>query len=179
MSSDDFTFRGQRDGEDVLMVTNRHAWSLAKPGLIVLLGAAFIIFMFIWFHASKPAATSFFVLGPILLLYTLYEWYIWSQNFYILTNERVIVASCKSLLSRKFEDYGLEKIQSLGAEIHGLAASTLGFGTVTMAIMGIKDQVALKFVEDAYDFQSKIQDAIKNGENSSSKLEKHHKRRVI
>lgn len=159
-----FTFRGQRDGEEVIMVTNRHAWSLAKEALIALVGLVIVLFMFSWFQASGPAVWTLFVLGPILLIYTGYWWYIWTQNFYILTSERVIVVSCQSLLSRKFEDYGLEKIQSLGAEIQGLAASTLGFGTVMIAIMGMKDQVKLKYVEDAYDFQNKIQDAIKKEE---------------
>lgn len=172
---ENFTFRGQRDGESVLMVANCHPWALIKQAIIITLGLIIIIAMFIWFQVSAPAVWTSLILGPILLLYTLYSWYIWINNRYVLTSERVIVITCKSFFSRKVEDYGLDKIQSLAAEINGLAASVLGFGTVLIAIMGIKDQVRLQFIEDAYDFQNRIQDAIKQGQKGTApKLSRRH-----
>lgn len=178
MSDEQLTFRGQRDGEEVIRLIHRHPWALAKTGLFCALGLALIILMFIWFQASGPAVWSLFILGPILLLYALYSWFTWWNTLYLLTNERIIVITQRGLWSRRIEDYSLEKIQSVASDTDGIAGTLLNFGTVTLAIMGMKDQVALPFIEDPYVVQERALSAIKaNGGTPMSKPTK--KRHLI
>lgn len=156
-----FTFRGQRDGERVILLLHRHPWALAKAGLWTMAGLVFIILMFAWFQASRPAVWTLFIVGPVLLLYAIYQWYLWWYTLYLVTNERIIVMMQSSLWSRRIEDYNLEKIQSVVSDSKGFAATVLNFGDVMIAIMGIKEPVRMKYIEDAYSIQEKILTAIK------------------
>lgn len=161
----DFSFRGQREDENVLGVIHFHPWALAKPGAIIALGLAFLIIMFMVFQFSRPTVITLLYIGPILLLYALYSWYVWWNNLYVLTDQRMIVIIQRGLLSRRIEDYSLDKIQSVASSNDGLAATLLNFGTVMLAIMGIKEPVRLTYLEDPFSVQERILTAIKARES--------------
>jgi formate-dependent nitrite reductase membrane component NrfD len=161
VNPEEFSFRGQREGEEIVMVLHRHPWSLAKEGAIVAVGAVIIMLMFIWFQLSKPAIWTLFILGPLLLAYGAHAWYIWWNNLYLVTSERIIVLIHRSIFSRRVEDYGLDKIQSVASDTHGVASAMLNFGTVLLGIIGAKEPIQLQFVEDTYAVQEKILLAIK------------------
>lgn len=161
MSNTNVSFRGQRDGEAVLLLIHRHPWALAKPGLWIMAGLVTIMLMFAWFQASRPAVWTLFMLGPVLLVYAVYAWYLWWNTMYLVTDQRIIVMTQAALWSRRIEDYSLEKIQSVASDSNGLAATFLNFGDVMIAIMGIKEPVKMAYVEDAYSIQEKILTAIK------------------
>lgn len=183
MSDSNLTFRGQREDEEVILLIHRHPWALLKAGLIMALAIAVIILAFVFFKASGPAVWTFFIIGPIALVYGLYHWFMWWNSLYLLTNQRVIVIAQNSLWSRRIEDYGLDKIQSVASDTDGAAGTFLNFGTVMLAIMGIKDQVALRFVEDAYTVQEKILTATKNQGKEPVEINQYdrpkHKKRLI
>lgn len=168
MSQSLFTFRGQRDGERVLLVIHRHPWALAKQSLITAVGLVLIILMFVWFQASRPAMWTFFVVGSLCLVYAVHSWYIWWNNLYLITDQRVIVIVHRALWSRRIEDYGLDKIQSVASDTHGLAPAILNFGTLMLAIIGIKEQIQLPYIEDTYAVQEKLLAAIKEVEQGST-----------
>jgi uncharacterized membrane protein YdbT with pleckstrin-like domain len=161
---DEYTFRGQREDETVIVVTHSHPWALVRPGLWVSLGLIIIALMFVWFQASPPTVWTMLILGPICLIYGLYAWFMWWNTMYLLTNQRVIAITQRGLWSRRIEDYSLDKIQSVASEISGLAGTMLNFGAVLLAIIGMKDQVNLSFVEDPRSLQEKILAAIKGQE---------------
>ncbi len=164
MPDPNLTFRGQRDGETVILLIRRHPWTMAKQAAITTLGLALIILMFVWFQASQPAIWTFFVVGLGILLYGLIAWYSWWNTMYLLTNQRIIAITQKNLFSRRIEDYSLDKIQSVASDNEGLAPTLLGFGNVMLAIMGIRDQVRLPYVEDPYAVQERILSTMKQHE---------------
>lgn len=167
MIKENLTFRGQREDEEVILLIHRHPWALVKPGLWVSAAAVIIILMFIFFQVSKPAVWTLFILGSVAALYAIYAWFLWWNNMYLLTNQRVIVISRLGLFSRRVEDYGLDKIQSVASDTAGAAGTVLNFGGVHLAIMGIKDQIAMRYIEDPYDVQEKILTAIKKAEGGA------------
>ncbi len=166
MEQDDMplTFHGQREDEELLLLIHRHPWALVKPGLIITLGLVVIILMFIYFQASGPSVWTLFILGPILLVYGGYAWFLWWNSMYLVTNQRIITMTQGSLWSRRIEDYALDKIQSVASDTQGPAGTLLNFGVVMLAIMGIKDRVELPYVEDPYTVQEKILTAARSAE---------------
>jgi hypothetical protein len=123
--------------------------------LLILIGL-----MFVWFQASRPSVYALLILGPIAFMYGFHAWYIWWNNLYLVTNQRVMIITHKAVWSRRVEDYGLDKIQSLASETQGMASAMLNFGTILMAVIGVKEPVALYYIEDAYSVQERIQTAI-------------------
>lgn len=150
------SFRGQRDGEEVISMLRQHPWTLARPGVVVSLGVAVIIMMFIWFQASAPSVWTLFILAPILLLYGGYAWFKWWNTLYLLTDQRLVLVFQRGIWSRRIEDYNLAKIQSVASDTDGPAGTMMNFGTVAVAIMGIKEPVQMPRVEDPYAVQEKI-----------------------
>lgn len=126
-----------------------------------MVGVVIIMLMFAWFQASGPAVWMLFILGPILIIYAVYAWYLWWNTLYLVTDQRIIIMTQAALWSRRIEDYSLDKIQSVASDSNGLAATFLNFGDVMIAIMGIKEPVKMAYVEDTYSIQEKILTAIK------------------
>lgn len=179
MNDEPISFRGQRDGEHVKLLIHRHPWALVKPGLIVAAGLALIVLMFIWFQVSPPSYWALVILGPLTLAYGLYAWFTWWNTMYLLTDQRVIVITQRGLWSRRIEDYSLDKIQSVASDTDGPAGTVLNFGTVTLAIMGIKEPVAMPAVEDPYAIQEKILSAMKKLEGGVSVHQYGEKKRRV
>lgn len=166
MAEDQFTFRGQREDEEVLFVVHQHPWALAKTGLIAALGLAIIVLAFVWFQFSAPTVWTALIVGVGIVSYVMYHWFVWWNNLYILTNQRVIVISQRQMWSRRIEDYNLTKIQSVASAVHGLLGSLMNFGEVSIVVNGLNDPVILPFVEDPRDIQEKFLDAIQGREGA-------------
>lgn len=164
------TFRGQRQDEEVIQLIHQHPWAMFRPGLFASLGVAFIVIMFVYFSISQPSTWTLFILGPIIALYFGYHWFLWWNNLYIVTNQRVIVIAQRSIWSRRIEDYSLEKIQSVASDTSGAAGTILNFGIVSLAIMGIKEPIVLSYIEDPRAVQEAILDATKEAESSGVKI---------
>ncbi len=157
------TFRGQREDELVIHLIHRHPWALAKPALITTVGIVLIILMFVWFKLSNLSAWFFFIVGGVTAAYAVHHWFIWWNNLYILTNQRVIIVSQRSIWHRKIEDYGLEKIQSVASSTNGPMQAMLNFGDVLLVVVGMKEPVSMPFIEDARSVQEAVLDAMKRG----------------
>lgn len=156
-----YTFRGQREDEDVLAIVHQHPWALVKTGLFAALGLAIIILAFVWVGVSGPSVWTLFIVGAATLLYVAYHWFVWWNTMYVLTSQRMITITQRGFWSRRIEDYALDKIQSVASDTTGAAGTLLNFGEVYLAIMGIKDQVSLRFVEDPRDMQERLLDAMR------------------
>jgi uncharacterized membrane protein YdbT with pleckstrin-like domain len=186
MNDEEQTFRGQREDEKLLLLIHRHPWALAKQGLIISLGVAVLIIIALIFQFSGPTVVMGMIIGIVLLSYGGYSWFNWWNNMYLITDQRVIVIVQSNFWSRQIEDYSLDKIQSVASSTAGMFGTLLNFGSVKLAIMGIKDQVDMQYIEDPYSVQEQILTAIKKsetvtinqyGEKHADKPEK--KRRLI
>lgn len=84
----------------------------------------------------KPTFEVFFGglgLGFLLaFLIMFYSWISWNFTVFIVTNIRLIQITQKGLWTRSVVDIGLDKIQSISFEVHGMQETLLGFGTIVI-----------------------------------------------
>lgn len=125
-------FKGQYDGEEVLMVFRKHPVVMRK-GLIgfmfaILLGT---IPSFIWvdFAVFYGGLAAGLVLGLLIMLPS---WVYWFFSVYIVTNQRFIQITQKGFFHKKVVDLALNQIQMVNYEIAGMQETLLGFGTMSV-----------------------------------------------
>lgn len=152
----EYTFRGRRSGEKVLLTVRQHVWLLMPIVIVWLLLIAAIIVLFTWLGASK---ISSFGLVAILLfggLYSFYQWFLWNNGTYIITNQRVIKIEQNSLFDREIAEAEIERIQEISTEIKGPIRTMLNFGTVKIQTASNTGNVDLENVTNPYDIQQEI-----------------------
>lgn len=125
-------FKGQYEGEEVLLVFRKHPVVMRK-GLIlfmlaILLGTipSFIKPELSYFYAGIGGGT---VLGMILALPS---WVYWYFSVYIVTDQRLIQISQKGFFHKKVVDLALNQVQMVNYEVSGIQETLLGFGTINV-----------------------------------------------
>lgn len=152
----EYNFRGRRSDEQVIMVARYHAWLLMPIVywwlvLIALLGGI------IWyFGASRVTSIAIAVITVVGGLHTLYQWFLWNNGTYIITNQRVIRIEQVSLFSRQISEAELDRIQEISTEIRGPIHTLFNFGTVRIQTASSTGKVDLEDVANPYDIQQEI-----------------------
>lgn len=159
---EEYHFDGQRTDEDVIFLVKRHPWVLAPAGfismgLVILLAIFIVIFGLAYF-------TSVLIIIIILffILYGFYQWFLFNNYLYILTNQRIIIIEQTGFFNRKVTEAELEKIQNISVEVKGAVKTLLNFGDITLRTAGIDPVMILQNVENPYDLQQKIIKYCKN-----------------
>lgn len=173
MSEQNYTFDGQRADEEVIFVSKRHPWVLAPAGFVVIILIAILVLSFLFFGLSRPTSYSIVILTIFFLIYGFYQWFIFNNHLYILTNQRIIIIEQKGIFSRKITEAELEKIQNASVEISGALKTFLNFGNITLRTAGTDPVMILANVENPYEIQQKIIKYCKNySENEPKRNEK-------
>jgi hypothetical protein len=125
-------FEDQLEDEEVLYVFRKHP-IVMRVGLVlgmlgILLGTvpALIKPELSYFYGGLAAG---FILGFLLFFPS---WISWYYSVYIVTNQRLIQITQKRLFHRSVVDLGLNQIQMVNYQIHGIQETLLGFGTIVM-----------------------------------------------
>lgn len=152
----DYTFEGQRPEEDVIFVHKRHPWVLSRPGflgigLIILLIIAYLIF-----GASLYTSILLVLVIIFSLALALYNWFIFNNFLYILTDQRIITIEQRGLLNRRLNETELDKIQSIAVDVKGLMKTMLNFGNIKITTAGVDPVMVLENIENPYEVQQKI-----------------------
>ncbi|MFA6492829.1 MAG: PH domain-containing protein [Patescibacteria group bacterium] len=166
MQDEKFQFDGQRSDEDVIFVIKRHPWVLASAGFW-LIGFIIVTVIFILLFGLSHI-TSFLIIAVILffVIFGFYQWFVYNNYLYILTNQRIILIEQNGLFGRKITEAELEKIQNSTVEIKGLVKTVLNFGDITLRTAGIDPVMILSNVENPFDVQQKIIKHCKNYSDS-------------
>lgn len=156
MKADQFNFHGQRPDETVLVVVKQHTW-LLMPVVWFWLVVAIILGVLIWFYSLHPLI-GWLALGLLLvgLIFTFYRWYLWSNGFYIITNQRVIRIDQRSFFNRVISEAEINRIQEISTNINGPVKTMLNFGTVKIQTASTSTQISLDNVPDPYNLQQVI-----------------------
>lgn len=149
------TFRGQRDGEKVIFVTNQHPWVLAKAGFIILILILVMIGAIAIFGASGISSWVILVLFLFIFCYGFYNWYLWKNGMYILTNLRIIKSMQISLFHRAITEAELHRIQDITCEVNGFSNTALNIGDIKVQTASDK-LIDFKNIYNPYDLQQKI-----------------------
>jgi len=126
------TFRGQYEGEEVLLVFRKHPVVMRK-GLILFMFAILLgtIPSFIKPEMSYliGGLAAGFVLGAIIMMPS---WVYWYFSVYIVTDQRFIQVTQKGFFNKKVIDLALNQIQMVNYEVSGVQETLLSFGTITV-----------------------------------------------
>lgn len=151
-----FEFEGKREGEEILHIAHSHPWTVAKPMLIILILAIAPVISFILAGASWITAWVIFGFLAIALPYAVNAWFVWWNNIYILTDQRLIDIDQLSMFHRRISEAPLEMIQDIHFETRGPIGTILNFGTVEVQTASDRPAIKLENIENPYDIQQKI-----------------------
>lgn len=153
---EEYTFRGKRSDEDVLIVMNEHAWTMMPIAYIWILAGALIMISLKFFGASSISSIVTGVSVAISVLYSAYKYYIWYAGFYIVTNQRVIKNDQLTLFSRKISEAEIDRIQEISTNISGPIRTMFNFGTIKIQTASSTGQLDLVDIPNPYDVQQQI-----------------------
>lgn len=154
--AEDYSFRGRRNDEEVLLVVKSHPW-LLMPIAWAWLVIAGIIVLLVWkFGLSAISSYAIFGLVGLGIFYSLYQWFLWNNSDYILTSQRVIKIEQNSLFNREISEAELDRIQEISTEIKGPIRTLFNFGRVKIQTASSSGRVDLEDVNDPYDIQQQI-----------------------
>jgi len=153
---EDYSFRGKRSGENVLLVVRCHPWILMPIVWFWLLMLALVLGSLYFFGASST--TTYVIYGALILggLYSFYIWFLWNNGTYVVTNQRVIRIDQLGLFNRQISEAEIDKIQEISTEIKGPIRTMLNFGDVKIQTASREGRVVLEDVVDPYDIQQQI-----------------------
>lgn len=153
---EDYSFRGQREDEDVLAIVRQNVWVFAKTCFIILILANIVVFSLILFGAS--GVFSYFLVSFVILAGVLigYKWYVWTNSIYILSNQRIIQIEQNGLFHRVISEIELDRIQDISTEIKGPIQMFLNFGSIHIKTASSDAGMDLTCVTDPYDIQQQI-----------------------
>lgn len=152
----DYTFDGQRQDEEVIFVIKRHPWVLAQAGFISIGIIVVLILAFLFFGLSNLTSVAIIVVVAFFVVFGFYQWFVYNNYLYILTNQRIIIIEQKSIFNRKITEAELEKIQNVTVEVKGPIKTFLNFGRIFLRTAGIDPVMILDNVEHPYEIQQKI-----------------------
>ncbi len=132
MAKTDKYFDDQLDGEELLMVFNKHPIVMRK-GLVI---AMMTLLLGTIPSLIKPTYAFLFgglLIGAVLsFLVFLPAWISWRYSVFIITDQRLIQITQKGFWSRSVVDIGLGQIQMVNYQVAGLQETMLGYGTIMM-----------------------------------------------
>lgn len=172
-----FHFKGQKDGEEILTVVHRHWFDILSQFFIIFIMLV-LLFGSLAF-ASPIIAASNGNLSPGLFLFVaqvffifiwLFFFVIWIDYYFdvwIVTNERIVNIEQKGLFSRDVSELELERVQDITVEVLGIIPTFLNYGDLYVQTAGETERFIFKHVPNPY----AIKDLIMNLQKTYEKKE--------
>jgi len=159
-------FPGQREDEEILMILNKHWYTIAMP---LVKGIAIILFSFVVPIWTGFMGTIFsYAIGAIIyylwiifwIAYILYEYYHWYRDKFIITDHRIIDIDQQGMFSRQVSEIELDRIQNVTYTVAGFFQTLFNFGTVTIQSVG-NNELTLEHIADPATCQREITALVK------------------
>jgi uncharacterized membrane protein YdbT with pleckstrin-like domain len=167
------------DNEFVIAEVHRHWIGLLAPFVsCILLIAIAIAFLFNYSALASTlqltgalANTGTMVLPVLLivavaLLVMYVAYYIYSRNFFILTNECIIENMQYSLLSHREQTISLGSIEDASFEQAGVLQYAMNYGSIRLSTVGDENTYRFSFVSDPKNQLIVLNDAVENFKNN-------------
>ncbi len=151
-------FPGQEAGEQIYLVIREHWFYLASRMVLWVIFAialiAFNYFLPTFFPGATNAPYSTYIsLGKdiylvFLVLGIFMTWVMYHLNFKIVTDQRVVDITHKTMFSHTISELGLAKIEDVTSETTGVFGSMLGYGNVYIQTAGREERFTFKSIPD-------------------------------
>ena len=159
MEPSEFTFEGQRQGEQVLNMWRKHPWTLAKPGFICI-GIVLIVALSLKFFGASAVTSVVILVALVAIAFVagtaLMKWW---NGMYILTTERLIDVDQRSPFHRVVGELPIEHIQDVAYEVKGPLATLLNYGNVVVQTIGGATTITMVMVESPHVLQQAVLEA--------------------
>jgi hypothetical protein len=155
----DLEVEDQRPDEEIIVTMRQHPWVLARPAFYLTLIFAAVFVIFLIFNFSTFSFSSLIVAVCFGLIYVSVSWYTYSNDLFILTNQRLIKIDQKSFFNRRVSETELDNVYNINYEVKGIIKSLLNFGDVKISTVG--DDVSTIFIyniENPHYIQERIMD---------------------
>ena len=123
-------FHGQDENETVIKILSRHQFVIVKSMLPALVLAVISLGVSLYFFDIWYVVLGGFIVLLFAFTWCFYEYFIWSRDTYIITDQRIIDIEQATFFHRSQKEAPLEKIQNVETEINGFWPSILHYGTV-------------------------------------------------
>jgi len=125
----DFSYK-LNPGEKFVGLVRKHWFvlirRLAEPLIIILLIILFVNKFFIF----RDSALVLLVLSVVYSLYFVYQWILWRADYFVVTNERIIVISQPKFFEHTLNEISTKNIHDIFLKVEGLAATVFHFGNI-------------------------------------------------
>ncbi len=152
----DYRFEDQRPDEEIIFVTKRHPWVLARFGLATIISVILLVLSYSFFGFSRVTIILLLLIILSLAFYGFLQWFIYNNYLYILSNQRIIVIEQHGFFSRRVVEAELDKIQNVSIEVKGAMKTLINFGDILMRTAGMEPVIVLKNIDNPYQVQQKI-----------------------
>ncbi|MDD3607584.1 MAG: PH domain-containing protein [Candidatus Moranbacteria bacterium] len=150
----DYTFKGKRRGESVILMLRRH-WLAALfeflPVLFFFLGIIFLHFFILGQNALFPIGINPNLSGLIETFLILILWLaifvVWVDYYldvWIITDQRIVNIEQYGFFRRHVSELEHGKIQDVTTEVQGIFPTLLNFGYVYIQTAGEKERFVFK-----------------------------------
>jgi hypothetical protein len=174
-----FHFKGQKEGEQILLVVHRHWFDILSQFFIILI---MLLVLFGGFVFATPiiklsngllSANLFLFLENVFFIFIwLFFFVTWIDYYFdvwIVTNERIVNIEQRGLFSRGISELELENIQDITVEVSGIIPTFLNYGNLYVQTAAEKERFIFKHVPNPY----AIKDLIMNLQKNYEKKEAH------
>lgn len=130
-------FEDFKEGERIILTLRRY-WATLIPLIFKKIVIFLVILIGGFFLFKETIFTSFYLLLIIfgffifILIASFYEWILWYQDIYIITNKRIINIQRKTLFTTVVSEASLDKIQDITYKIEGILEVFFNYGTVAV-----------------------------------------------
>lgn len=153
--AENYTFEGQKEDEEIILVLRKHPWTLSAFCFKLLIAAVFLTILFIKFGLSWVFSYFFFPIFIVCLYFGYKAYFNWQNNLYLLTNLRILAVMQQGFFHRKVSEIYLDKISDIAYEIKGFWQTMLNYGEVLIKGEG-EQTFTLKNIENPYTISQKV-----------------------
>jgi len=153
-------FPWQREGEVLIVLSRKHIfafvrslWVLIFP-LLALVGTLLLALNFNWIGILLYMVCTLIGAGILALVAWLFA--NWRNDYYVVTNKRVVHIEKVILLRESREEAPLERIQDIFILMPGITARLLGFNDLSIQTAGATGRIVFKTIGDAACVRDKI-----------------------
>lgn len=156
----DFHFKGQEEGEQILVILRRH-WFNILVQFIPVLFLILVLFVSLFFLPlvfqilKDPAIKNFFyflesLLAMFICILSFLIWVDYYLDTWIITDKRIINIEQKGLFSRTTSELALDKIQDITTDVVGFFPTLLNYGNVFVQTAAEKERFIFRQIPDPY-----------------------------
>ena len=157
---DYWKFDDQRSDEKLIVTTKRHPIFFAKA-FIINIAIIIIVTAIILLIRDNLISLIAIISGlAIIFLVCYYYLYLWYNDVYVLTDERIIDVDQAGIFNRMVAETALDQIQEVKIEVKGPLESIFGFGKIVIQTAGPSENLVLELVPKPFIAQHAINNAM-------------------